>query len=417
MEHQIAESREVDSQEVVPHEALEASQPESGSDGVKLLDLVVVLVRGKRVLIRCTLGFALAAAVISLLMPSYYRATAVLMPPQQNQPGNATLLLGQIGMFAGLSARDLGLRNPSDIHAAVLKSRSVSDSLIRRFDLQKVYGARRLADAQAELEDSTRIQMKPEGVISIAVDDKDPKRAADLANGYVEELDSLNQKLAISEASRRRVFFESQMAKVKDELSEAEAALRKTQETTGVLEVGAQTRAVIESVANIRAQITLREVELYRLQASATEQNPDVVRLRRELKALRQQLTQAERTEVARSGAQPSTQGMPQAGLEYVRRLREVKYQEAVYEFVSKQLEAARLDEAHNVSLVQVLDRAVVPEVRSSPHRMAITLIGAFLGFFTAVAFLLVREVWQAKQEDPAIAARIQEIRTEFFRK
>jgi len=417
MAHQVTESREVDNREAMSPEDLEVNQPESGSDGVKLLDLVVVLARGKRILIRCTLGFALVAAVISLLLPKHYRATTVLMPPQKDQQGTTSLLLGQVGMFAGLSARNLGLNNPSDVYAAVLKSRSVRDSLIRRFDLQKVYGDERVTDARDDLEEATRILVKPAGVISIEVDDKDPKRAADLANGYAEELDLLNRKLAISEASRRRAFFETQIAKTKDDLATAEVALRKTQETTGVLEVGAQTLVVIQSVATIRAQITAREVELYTRQASSTEQNPDVIRIRRELAGLRQQLAQAERAEGGRADVPSSARGMPQAGLDYIRRLREVKYQEAVYEFVSKQLEAARLDEARNVSLIQVLDRAVVPEVKSFPHRTAMVVIGAFLGFFAAVAFLLVREVWHAKQEDPAIAARVQVIRTELFRK
>src|SRR5574341_544076 len=416
MDHPVAENREVDRQEVLLHEDLGPSSPDSGGDGVKLLDLVVVLARGRRILMRCTLGFALVEAVISLLLPNRYRATTVLMPPQ-NQPGNAALLLGQLGMFTGLSAGDLGVNSPSDVYAAVLKSRSVHAALIRRFDLQKVYGDDRRTDAREELEDATHILVKPEGVISIEVEDGDPKRAAELANGYAEELDLLNQKLAISEASRRRAFFETQIAKIKDDLAAAETELRKTQETSGVLEVGAQTLTVIQSVATIRAQITAREVELYTRQSSSTEQNPDVIRLRRELAGLRQQLAQAERAESGGKNMPPSAKGMPKAGLEYVRRLREVKYQEAVYEFVSKQLEAARLDEARNVSLIQVLDRAVVPERRSAPFRTGITLIGAFLGFFTAVAFLLTREVWCAKQEDPRVAVRVQEIRTELFRK
>ena len=343
-----------------------------------------------------------------LILPKTYTANATLLPPQQKQSA-LNSMLGQIGALAGLGASDLGLKNPADLFVAMLTSRTIEDNLVNRFDLRSVYRAKTYQDARRKLEKRSEILATKEGLISVSVTDNDPKRAAQIANAYVEELYNLNQNLAITEASQRRLFYEQQIKAEQKELSTAEVALKQAQEKSGLLQPDAQGKTIIASIADLRAQVAAHEVQLQTMRSYATPNNPDLKRAETELAGLRGQLAKLERSDAAAGNGNIAiaARQMPEAELEYLRRAREVKYHEALYDFLGKQLEAARIDEGQNAVLVQVVDRAVEPEKKSGPKRMLLVLVSTTAAFVVACLAVLLMEALRRRHQDPSQGPRL----------
>jgi tyrosine-protein kinase Etk/Wzc len=384
---------------------LESSPPNASEQervDLGLLDLAIVLAKHKKLVLGVPLAAAALAAVISLLMPNVYTATARILPPQQNQ-GAAAAFLGQLRAVGGLNTASLGVKNSVDLYVGMLDSRSVADAIIERFGLQAIFEVDTLDEARRQLKNVTTISSGKEGIISIEVDDKHAERAADIANAYVEELEKLNERLAVTEAAQRRVFFEKQLRQQKDALASAEVDLKKTQEQTGLIKLDEQGKVIIDAVAHLRAQIAAKEVQIGALRSFTTVHNPDRVRAEAELKGLRRELAKLEHnTSVLETSTFVPIGKVPEAGLEYVRKLREVKYHETLFELVAKQYEVARLDEAEETSIIQVLDKALTPERKSKPKRALIVIITALLfGLLSALAafFLEAAEKIRANPE------------------
>jgi|ERR1019366_710528 uncharacterized protein involved in exopolysaccharide biosynthesis len=383
-----------------------------GPREVDAIAVLQVLANNKMRILKITLAAALLALIVSLLLPKMYTATTTVLPPQQNQ-STATAMLGQLGAIAGLRSADLGLQNSDDLFVTMLHSRTIEDRLIDRFDLRRVYWVKQYQAARKTLESRSDILAEKEGLISVSVTDRDPKRAADMANAYVEELHELNGKLAITEAGQRRVFYQQQLDAEREALSQAEVALRQVQEKSGLIQPDAQGRAIVSAVADMRAQVAIHEVQLQAMRSYATENNPDVKRAQQELAALRAQLAKLERNtgELGNGNLQVPTRQLPAVELEYLRQLRDVKYHEAIYEFLSKQLEASRIDEAKDAILVQVVDKAVIPERKSGPRRTLIVLVTAIVAFLLSCLGVLLMETLRRKQEDPHERARLAQLR------
>ena len=389
------------------------SDESNRSSGTDFLEILLVLAREKKLILQVTMGATILAAIMVFIIPKSYTATATILPPQQNQ----SVLSGMLGQLAGtqsLDLRDLGLKNPSDVFVAMLKSRTVEDALINRFDLRKVYGVKSYQDARKKLEKRSEIDPEKEGLISIAVTDRDPRRAADIANAWVEELRALNQNLALTEAAQRRAFFEQKLVAERNALSQAELALQQIEQQTGIIQPDAQTRALIGEVAEVRAQIAAKEVQLQSMGSYATPNNPDVKRVETELAKLRAQFASLSRTQAtavpSEGNLQVPTGRVAGAGLEYLQAARELKYHESLYDFLSRQLEAARIDEAKSAVVVQVVDKAVEPEKKSSPRRLLIIAVTALLSFLVVALGTLVREALQRRRQDPAEAARLDQL-------
>ncbi len=352
-------------------------------------DYFRMLARRKKWIAKITGSAMLLAVIIVLLIPNTYTATATILPPQQSQ-SSLMSLLGQMSSLAGMGPKELGLKNPADIYVAMLRSRSVADTLITRFHLREVYRQRKAVDARRQLASRSEIASTKEGTINISVSDREGKRSADLANGYVDELQNLTRRLALTEAGQRRIFFQQQLEEEEKALSGAEQALKATQERTGLILPEAQGKAIIEAVAQTRAQIAMREVAVRTMSSFSTDQNPELIRQKQQLAGLRAQLDKLEHTSgLGSNNVQVPTGKMPQAELEYLRCLRELKYHEALFEFLSKQLEAARIDEAKNAVLVQVIDAAVEPERKSGPVRLLTVVLLSALSFLGASGWVL----------------------------
>jgi tyrosine-protein kinase Etk/Wzc len=398
---------------VALNEQIAPIEPEvAGRHKADLIDLLLALARGKKTILRITIAAAVLATTVSFLLPKSYTATSTILPPQQKQ-STLNSMLGQIGAIAGLSGGDLGLRNPDDVFVAMLTSRTIEDKLVNRFDLRKVYRVKRHQDAQKRLEQNSEVIATKEGLISISVTDRDPTRAAEIANAYVRELYNMNQNLAITEASQRRIFYEQQIKAEQEELSSAELALRQVQEKSGLLQPEAQGRTIIASIADLRAQVATHEVQLQTMRSYATPNNPDLKRAETELAGMRDQLAKLEHSNAAAGNgniAIPARQ-MPEAELEYLRRSREVKYHEALYDFLGKQLEAARIDEGQTAILVQVVDTAVPPERKSGPERLLLVLVATLAAFLVTCLAVLLMEALHRKYQDPDEGARLAMLR------
>jgi uncharacterized protein involved in exopolysaccharide biosynthesis len=338
---------------------------------------------------------ALVSAAVAFLIPVEYTAEAVILTPQHAEPSlSAMAQLAGVGPGMGLSGLSLlsglGLRNPSDLYVGILESRTIADALIKRFQLKKVYNDKYLQRARKHLARRTTIKAGKDTLIHIQVDDRDPARAAQLANAYVEELSLRNTTVALTEASQRRLFFEQQVTKEKKLLAAAEDALRDTQQFTGLVVPTGQAEALVRSASQLHAEIMSREAQLAGMRAYVTDDNPRFQMVNRQLAALRSELAKLETGEHVAGTPEVPVGNLPQAGLEYLRKYRDVKYHEGLFEALSKQYEAARLDEAKAAPLIQVVDDAVVPEKKSWPPRTLIILISTVLAASISGLWILI---------------------------
>jgi uncharacterized protein involved in exopolysaccharide biosynthesis len=382
-----------------------------------ILDVLLILAARKRLIILMSVaGFVLGIGLVLLVAPSY-TAKATILPPQQEQ-SSSSALLGQFGALASMSGlgSSLGIKNPADLYIAILQSQTVTDAMIKRFDFIRLYHPKRMSDARLMFQRNAKFVAGKEGMISISFVDGDPRRAAAIANAYVDELYNLNTRLALGAASQRRLFFEQQLAQEKDKLADAEVALKVTEEATGVIAPSGQTENIIRQVAQIQAEITEREVELGALRTSSTDQNPDVIRLTTELSSLRSQLRDLESAAGAKHAPGDisiTTANVPEAGLAYIRKERDVKYHQLLFDLLARQYEAARMDEAKSAPVIQVVDPALPPDRKSAPFRALWALVGGTLGFLFSSGYVLSSFVYRRLAADEQQGRRLALLRQE----
>jgi tyrosine-protein kinase Etk/Wzc len=373
----------------------------------------LLLTGWKRVLGGVVAGGILGALWVMSLKPTY-TATATFLPPN-SMSSNSSPFLGQLGALSGggggLALGGLGgLKDPSLIYIGILESRSVADELIRQFDLQTVYKRKKLSGTEKALATHTKFIPGKDSLVRVNVEDHDPNRAAQMANAYLTVLSKQNDRLALTEASQRRAFFERQLETQKNQLADAEVDLAKTEEQTGLIHPSGQAQLQVETIARTRAEISSREIELEAMSQGATDQNPEVVRLRSEITGLREQLRQLEDSSDIKAGPgniEVPTAKVPALMLDYIRREREVKYHEALYELLLRQLESAKLDESRSAPMIQVVDPAVVPDTKSGPPRTLLTFLFAALGGLAAAAWIYAREVWRKRYSIPNTSAKL----------
>ena len=403
------------------------NHPEKPEEGILLLDLLILLLKRKRFILLTTTAFGIIGLLVSFILRPVYRAETKILPPSQSPAGSFSQTLSGVFNMPGFLAQGLGMKSQMELYIEMLKSRSVLDRIIDRFDLMKrksvldrVIDRFDLMKRKKKYPEDARKSLlkivtiegeKNSGLVTVKVDDRDPKRAAEMANAFIEELKRIAGGLAITEAAQRRLFFEEQLKDVKASLSMAEEDVRGFQETTGALQVDAQARAVIGGIAMFRAQIAAKEVQLKVLRSYATPQNPDVQKIEEELQALKAELAQQESS--GKTGHDPMmpTGRIPSVGMEYLRKFREVKYNEILFELLSKQYEIARLEEARDAVVIQVIDPAVPPRKKYKPKRMLITLGAMAAGFLISVFASCIGGFVERSSEDPVLARKLEAIR------
>lgn len=360
-------------------------------DGIHFLDVCTALARQRKIIIILPLVIGALALTASLLIKPKYISTAVIMPPQQ-QSSSVSAMLGQLGGLAGAAGSIAGLKNPNDLYVGMLQSRTIADNLIEKFKLKERFNKDTLDETREKLEKVRALSNGKDGLIGISIEDTDPKFAAELANAYVTELATLTKGLAITEAARRRAFFERQLKSAKEDLASAEVAMRKTQETTGMLQLEGQVKGIIASEAQLQATIAAKTVQLQSMRSFATANNPEYIRLQEELRGLQGQLEKLQNGQVRSGDVMIPSGKIPAAGIEYVRTLRDVKYYETIFELLAKQYELAKIDEAKDSSMIQQLDMAVPAEKRTKPKPLAMTIAGIIGGAVLAIFIALLKD-------------------------
>jgi len=362
-------------------------------DEISLLDLLQVIVDNLRLLVLGPLVCGLAALGVSFAIPPTFTAKTQFLPPQQQQ-SSAVSMLASLGALGGLAGAATGLKSPADQYIAFMKSVSVQDVLIERFKLVEKYEAKLKTDARLALTGNVRIASGKDGLISVEVEDKDPKFAADLANAHVEELRNLLGRLAVTEAQQRRMFFEKQLAQTKDNLAKADFALKSSGINSSVLK--SSPASAVEAVARLKAGISVQEVKLGTMRNYLTESSPDFKQALSELASLKSQLAKAEKEE-------PATQGAS----DYVARYREFKYQETMFELFAKQFELAKVDESREGAVIQVLDIAEPPERKAKPKKAMIAIIAALASGFALLLFVFIRSALKSASQNQVNQQRI----------
>jgi uncharacterized protein involved in exopolysaccharide biosynthesis len=375
-------------------DALERSRDEQELD---VLNIFVVLSRYWNSLLLYPIAIGVIAVAATFLVSPTFKATTVILPPQQQSGMLASLM--QIGGLAGIAAGASGLKNPADQFVAIIQSRSIADKLLDRFELLTVYNKNLRQEARKDLDSNTKVTAGRDGLIAIDVYDKSPDRAAQIANAYVEEFRKLLDHLAVTEAKRRRQFFEEQLAQTNAKLLAAQQSLQAKGVSASTLNMMPQ--SALEGVARLRAQVVAQELRLSSMRGYLAETSPDLKQAVAETSALRQKLYDAENKGLGNNGSEN----------DYITKYREFKYQETLFELFARQFEMAKADEAREGAMVQIVDPAITPEKKWYPMRGLIGLISAVLAFIGLCVFYLARNAWAMTAIAPDSAHKIAAIK------
>jgi len=376
---------------------------------------------------RATAAAVIAFTIIAFLLPKHYIATTRLMPPDYGSNLQMALAMpalsgggegggtgGAGGSVMGIASQLLGLNTSGDLFIGVLQSQTVEDHIIDKFNLMDLYSARYIQDARDKLEDRTEIKSdRKSGIISIAVGDKSPARAAAMAKMYVDELDRALAVVNTSAARRERVFIEARLKEVKQELDASAKEFATFSSQNAAIDVPEQAKAMVTAAADLQAQLIAAQSELKGLQQIYTANNVRVRSLQAHATELQHQLEKfggkdvnpARDSSLAQTELYPSIRQLPLLGVKYLDLYRRSKIDEAVYEFLTKEYEIAKVEEARQIPSVQVLDPPIVPDKKSSPHRLLIILGGLLLGVMFSSAWVVGRVVWD--DVDPSDARKI----------
>jgi uncharacterized protein involved in exopolysaccharide biosynthesis len=394
---------------------------ESGVAGTKqvgVFDYLTILVSYRRFILLNLLGVCLIVAILSFLLPSWYRAETTLLPPQEEPAfglGMASSILGAASGF-GSSFSLPFMATPSDVYAAVLKSRVVGEAVVSEEKLMQVFDTKSLEEAQKTLFSHVSVRVTEEGLISLTYEDKDRNRAASVANRFVEEMDRINREKSTSQAKNARIFIEERLAQTERDLTQAEEELRRFQEENKTILLDDQMKAVVEKAAELKAQMVSAQVKMNVLSRTLSPSHPQVRSLQSEITEIKNQL------EILELGNEnddsegktildvPFAQ-VPSLSLRLARLMREVKIQESVFELLTQQFEQYRIQETKDTPTVQVLDRAVPPEKRVRPRRAVLVIVSGILSLFTSTVFIFGLEYFKrARQKDPETVARLESL-------
>ena len=375
-------------------------QLDTPDDEISLLDLLHTIADNLRLLVLGPLAVGLTALGVSFAIAPTYSASTVFLPPQQQQSA-ASSLLSSLGGLAGLAGSAAGIKNPNDQFLAYMKSRRVQDALIQRFSLMDRYEARLPEDARKALDAASRLTSGKDGLITVEVDDRDPQVAADIANAYVDELSKLLDRLSVTEAQQRRVFFEKQLQETQVKLTAADLALRASGIDPSVLKT--QPQAAVGALAEVQAQIAAQEVKIASMRGYLTEQAPDFKQALTELRALRAQLSKVEQSSTVVGPASND------AG--YVTRYRDFKYYETLFELFAKQFEIAKIDEAREGAVIQVLDVAIPPDYKSKPKKALIAVLATLASGFVLLLWVFLRQALRNAAAQDESAEKMSQIR------
>ena len=383
-------------------------------DEINLIDLLQVLLKRKRMIFGVVFSAIMLSVIVSLMLPKMYTATARILPPAESASPISGLLSQAGGALAGLAGGLIGGKTTAELYKGILSSRTVADALIKKFNLKKLYDMKYLEDVYKKLADRTNITVsRKDEIITISIEDRAPRRAADMANTYVQMLDKINRTLNITEGQRKRIFLEERLKTVGEDLLKAETALKEFQEKYKLVAIEEQAKVAIEGAAKIKGEIITTQTELEVMKQFGTERQNEAIMLKSKIAELQKQLAKIEKGNPGSGVAQSSNAGgmesnfyipfdeLPELGMQLFRMMREAKIQEKVFELMTTEYELAKIEEAKDVNTIQVLDKAVPPDKKSSPKRSLIVILSTFVAFFIAVFLAFFMEfIERIKTED-----------------
>jgi tyrosine-protein kinase Etk/Wzc len=384
-------------------------------ENINLYNYLAVLVKYRRFIFFNFIFICFTVGLLSFFLPNWYRAKTTLLPPERSVMGGIGLSSSLLGEFSSLSGLSLPMTaTPSDVFAAILKSRAVVEPVIKEENLLKIYGVRKMEDGLREFFSHLQVKVENEGIISIQFEDKNKDRAARVANLLVEELDQVNRMTSTSKAKNARIFIEERLNQTQTNLKAAEDSLKSFQERNKAIVLDEQMKASVQAAAELKAEMTSAEIQMNVLGKNMLPDHPQIQQLRTRINEIRRQLSMLE------SGSQnakdskvlgvPFSQA-PSLSLELARFTREVKIQEKLFELLTQQYEQYKIEETKDTPTVQVLDRAFPPETKYKPKRATMILIAGIAGLFLSVIFSFSLEyIERTKRKQPEEYKKIEEM-------
>ncbi|HEC79092.1 MAG TPA: hypothetical protein ENI34_08140 [candidate division WOR-3 bacterium] len=380
-----------------------------------------VVINQRKSVLRNTIIITIIAIIVSFLLTPQFTATATILPPGTEQTTSLDLTVGGLSTgnagIPALSSILPGLATPSDLYTAIMKSGKVRSRIIKQFNLKQKFKTRTMYDTHKKLTDITQIKISPEGIISISVTYRDKYLATKIANAYIEELDKFNKEISITSAKKYRLFIEKRLKEAEDSLARAEETLKNFQKKNRTVALDTEIKKVIETIASLKSRVILKEVQK---KAVSGIDNPYIQSIERELREMRKQLAKIEfgsktkkRDEFGAGFSIPLSE-LPEVSLEYARLLRDVKVQEAVYELLAQQYEQARIMEVKDTPTVQILDKARIPEKKSSPNRRLIALLALYCAVTFSVMYAITFHRYSKSDSKNALKRFINEIHRDF---
>ena len=347
--------------------------------GMKLVSLLWVW---RRFLLWNVLGVMVVAAFVALLLPNWYRAKATILPPKNESsllPRGAMDLLAGLGPI-GFATTGLGYTGSEQL-AAVLRSRSLADVVIRKENLVAHYDLDTLPKARRMFFDLYSVEIDADGLVVVQIPDKDPGKAASIVNTALSTLDSINQSLSTGTAAATRRFVEKRLAEVETELRQSEDSMRAFQERYGTIAIEDQLTVLIQNLARLRVDRMKQEMDLATLSGRTDSDSKRFTAVKEKIAMLDRQIDAAETS--GDSAASLSAGNAPRLAMESIRLLRQVTVYDQLYQFLRQALEQAKIDERRDIPTFTVLDPAIPPDRKWRPLRSFIVLGSG------ATAFLL----------------------------
>ncbi len=368
-------------------------------DNLDLLDSIEIILNRWKLIVKITSVAALISLAITLLLDNVYSATALVLPPQQDSSMLGMLIGSAGGNLSGLAGDLLGKGTTADMYVGILNSEAVNDHIIDRFKLMNEYDEEYRVTTYKVLKRKVDIAVgKKDGIISITVEDKDPKQAAAMANAYVEELGNIIVKLNITDSGNNKDFLGQRLAKAKQELIYAENGIKAFQAKNKVISVTDQAEATIVGIAQLRAQLSLQEVQLAALQRQFTDGSQEVKSVKSSISNLRTQIAKLEGS--GTGSAIPNVGSVPELEQQYLRLMREFKLQETLVELLTKQYEIEKINSAKQISSLQIVQAARAPDKKSWPKRAFIVAAATTSAFFLSIIITLMAAAFESMQPD-----------------
>ena len=394
-----------------------SNNPESTStelENINLYSYLAVLVKYRRFIFFNFIFICFTVGLLSLFLPNWYRAKTTLLPPEKGSlgVGISSSLLGEFSTLSGLSLPMTA--TPSDVFAAILKSRAVVEPVVQQENLLKVYGVSRMEDGLMEFFSHLQVKVESEGIISIEFEDKNKDRAARVANLLVEELDRVNRMTSTSKAKNARIFIEERLSQTQTNLKAAEDSLRSYQERNKAIVLDEQMKAAVQAAAELKAEMTSAEIQMNVLGKNMSPDHPQIQQLKSRINEIKRQLgmleSGSENTKDKNVLGVPFSQ-VPSLSLELARLTREVKIQEKLYELLTQQYEQYKIEETKDTPTVQVLDKASPPETKYKPKRAVMVLIAGIVSLFLSVIFSFSLEyIERTKRKQPEDYRKMEEM-------